>query len=221
MVAEIEGILEAAADRRGRHAAGARSGAQVRRRAGADLQVRRRRYPQPGAPGRSRKGVQNRLAGSRSRHRRARSQAQQHEARRRAAQRRAANGQSLHRRQARDLRRRQDGRPPRQQGRDRQDSAAGRHAVLGRWHAGANHAQSAGRSQPYERGPDSGNAPGLGRREAWASSAITPVFDGASEEEINNCAGESRLAASTARRSCTTAAPARRWSRKPRSATST
>ena len=42
----------------------------------------------------------------------------------------------------------------------------GRHALPGRRHAGADPAQSAGRAQPYERGPDSGDAPGLGRREA-------------------------------------------------------
>ena len=36
----------------------------------------------------------------------------------------------------------------------------------GRRHAGADHAQSAGRAEPHERGSDSGNAPGLGRREA-------------------------------------------------------
>ena len=40
------------------------------------------------------------------------------------------------------------------------------HAVPGGRHAGADHAQSAGRAEPYERGPDSGDAPGLGRREA-------------------------------------------------------
>ncbi len=53
------------------------------------------------------------VADGRSGHRRPRPQAELHEARRRAAQRRAANGEGLHRRQARDFGRRQDGRPPR------------------------------------------------------------------------------------------------------------
>ena len=112
------------------------------------------------------KAPQDPLAGGRSGDRRSRPQAQLDEARRRAAQRRAADGQGLHRRQARDLGRRQDGRPPRQQGRDRQDPARRRHAVPGRRHLAADPAQSAGRAQPYERGPDSGNAPRLGRRQA-------------------------------------------------------
>ena len=77
------------------------------------------------------------------------------ETRRRAPQRRAANGQGLRGRQAGDFGGRQDGRPARQQGRDRQDPAPGRHALPGRRHARANPAESAGRSQPYERGPDS------------------------------------------------------------------
>ena len=41
-----------------------------------------------------------------------------------------------------------------------------------------------GCSQPDERGTDSGNAPRLGGRQTWFQ-AITPVFDGASEEDIN------------------------------------
>ena len=58
---------------------------------------------------------------------------------------------------------RQDGRPPRQQGRDRAHSSRGRHAVSARWNAGGDCAESAGRAFAYERGPDSGDAPGLGR----------------------------------------------------------
>ena len=90
----------------------------------AAVQARRDRHPQPAAQGRRREDPQDAMAGRRGRHRRPRPQAELDEARRRTAQRRAANGQGLYRRQARDLGRRQDGRPPRQQGRHRQDSAA-------------------------------------------------------------------------------------------------
>ena len=58
---------------------------------------------------------------------------------------------------------RQDGRPPRQQGRDCAHSSRGRYAVSARWNAGGDCAESAGRAFPYERGPDSGDAPGMGR----------------------------------------------------------
>ena len=139
------------------------------------------------------KHLQDPLAGRRSGHRRPRPQAQLDEARRRAAQRRAADGQGLHRRQARDLGRRQDGRPPRQQGRDRQDPAAGRHAVPGRRHAAADPAQSAGRAQPYERGPDSGNAPGLGRRQARLPGHHAGVRRRQREEIIQDCLDEAGL----------------------------
>ena len=60
----------------------------------------------------------------------------------------------------------------------------------------------------------------------WAGAklgfqAITPVFDGADGRGHQRRAGRGRLAAGTARRSCTTAAPASRSSRRPRSASST
>ena len=42
----------------------------------------------------------------------------------------------------------------------------GGHALPGRRHAGGDPAESAGRAQPYERGPDPGDPPGLGRRQA-------------------------------------------------------
>ena len=99
--------------------------------------------------------------------------------RRRAAPGRHQAGQGLPGHQAQDLGRRQDGRPPRQQGRDRQDPARGGHAVPGRRHAGGHRAQPAGRAHPHERRPDPGDPPGLGRARRWASSVATPVFDGA------------------------------------------
>ena len=63
----------------------------------------------------------------------------------------AAGRQPAHprqrRRQAQDLGRRQDGRPPRQQGRGRQDPAPGGHAVPAGRHARGHHPQPAGRAR--------------------------------------------------------------------------
>ena len=103
------------------------------------------------------------LAGRRGGHRRPRSEVELDEAGRRAPQRRAADGQGLRGRQAGDFGRRQDGRPARQQGRHRQDPSQGRHALPGRRNADPNPAESAGRAQSYERGPNPRNALGLGR----------------------------------------------------------
>jgi hypothetical protein len=58
---------------------------------------------------------------------------------------------------------RQDGRPSRQQGRDRAHSSRGGYALPARWNPGGDCSESAGRAFPYERGSDSGDAPGLGR----------------------------------------------------------
>ena len=88
------------------------------------------------------------------------------EAGRRTPQRRVADGQGLCRRQARDFGGRQDGRAPRKQGRHRQNSPQGGHAVPGGRDARADTVESARRAQPYERRPDSGNAPRLGRCDA-------------------------------------------------------
>ena len=98
---------------------------------------------------------------------------------------------------------------------------AGRHAVPGRRHAGADPAQSAGRAQPYERGPDSGDAPGLGRRQARLPGRSRRCSTARPKKTIHECLERSRPARSTARPSSTTAAPASRSSRRPRSATST
>ena len=132
----------------------------------APVRHREARHPQPAAQGRRGEDPQEPLAGGRSGHRRQGADAELDEARRRAPQRRAANGQGLRGGEAGDFGRRQDGRPARQQGRDLQDPAQGRHALPARRHADANPAESAGRSQPYERGPDPGDAPRLGRRRA-------------------------------------------------------
>ena len=82
--------------------------------------------------------------------------------RRRAAAGRAEDGQGVPRGQAPAAAGRQDGRPARQQGRDLQDRAGGRHAAHGRRHADGRRAESAGRAFADERRPDPGDAPGLG-----------------------------------------------------------
>ena len=85
-------------------------------------------------------------------------------ARRRAAARRDEDGQGLRRGEAQDPARRQDGRPPRQQGRDVEDRADRGHAVPRGRHAGRHRAQSARRAEPHERRPDPGDASRLGLR---------------------------------------------------------
>ena len=126
------------AHRRGQQPAGRGPGAPLRGRAGPPVRHREARHPQPAAQGRRGEGPQEPLAGGRGGHRRQGADAELDEARRRAAQRRAANGQGLRGGQAGDFGGRQDGRPARQQGRDRQDPAQGGHALPGRRHAGAN-----------------------------------------------------------------------------------
>ena len=78
---------------------------------------------------------------------------------------------------------------------------------------GADPAQSAGRSQPYERGPDPGNAPGLGRRQAGLPGHHAGVRRG-HRRGHPQVPRRGRAARSTARSSSTTAAPASRSSRK-------
>ena len=91
--------------------------------------------------------------------------------------------------EAQDLRRRQDGRSPRQQGRRGQDPAPGGHALPARRHAGRHHPQPARRAHPHEHRPDPRDAPGLGapreeRRYGRPIMAATAVFDGATEDQI-------------------------------------
>ena len=78
-----------------------------------NVQDRRDRSAQPADEEGCREGLQATLAERRRSDRRPRPQAELDEARRRASQRRAADGEGLHRHEARDLGRRQDGRPPR------------------------------------------------------------------------------------------------------------
>ena len=74
-------------------------------------------------------------------------------------------GPGLHRPEAQDPGRRQARRPARQQGRHRQDPAAGGHAVPGGRHAGRHRAQPARRAEPDERRPGARDAPRLGRQD--------------------------------------------------------
>ena len=113
--------------------------------------------------------------------------------------------------EAQDLRRRQDGRPPRQQGRDRQDPAGRGHAVPAGRHAGRHHPQPARRAEPHEHRPDPRDAPRLGAPRAWAETAATPVFDGATEDAHPRASSsEAGLPRGRQDRACTTAAPASR-----------
>ena len=59
---------------------------------------------------------------------------------------------------------RQDGRPPRQQGRGVDDRAGRGHAVHGRRPDRRHRAEPAGRAEPNEHRPGAGSAPGLGRQ---------------------------------------------------------
>ena len=90
------------------------------------------------------------------------------EARRRAAARRHQAGQGLRRHEAQAVRGRQDGRPPRQQGRHRPDPARRGHAVPAGRDAGRDRAQPARRALAHERRPDPGDTPRLGRAGARA-----------------------------------------------------
>ena len=119
--------------------------------------------------------------GARKDHRREDRQAAQG---RRTASGRDQAGEVLHRHEAQAFGRRQDGRPPRKQGRHRAHRAGRRHAVSAGWNAGRDRAESARRSVPYERRSDSGNAPRLGGAQALGLHFATPVFDGATESDI-------------------------------------
>ena len=164
-----------------------------------------------------------------------RAEEEEADAGRRTAAGRAEDGQGLRGGEAPPAAGRQDGRPPRQQGRGVEDRAGGRHAVHGGWHAGRHRAEPAGRAVADERRADPRSPPGLGRegtrpqdrghaegagarrptcasswrgsttrpaaRKTWTRSTTrrsshlaenlqggvpfaTPVFDGATEEEI-------------------------------------
>ena len=85
---------------------------------------------------------------------------------------------------------------------------------------GANPAEPAGRAQPYERGPDSGDALGLGGGRSWASRRSRP-FSTAPTSPPSARPWTRPACPSTARPNSTTAGPASRSSSFPRWATST
>ena len=95
---------------------------------------------------------------------RVRGKAQEADPGRRAARRRAEDGQGLPGRQAPPAAGRQDGRPPRQQGRGLQDRRGRGHALHDRRHAVRHRAQPAGRAFAHERRPGARGASGLGRQ---------------------------------------------------------
>ena len=111
-------------------------------------------------------------------------------------------GAGLRGQQAQDRRGRQARRPPRQQGRDLQDRARGGHAVPRGRHARGRDPEPARRAEPDERRPDPRDAPRLGRRQRLVRRRLgglqarrkdnggrvfvaTPVFDGATVEEVD------------------------------------
>jgi DNA-directed RNA polymerase subunit beta len=73
-----------------------------------------------------------------------------------------AAGQGLHRPEAEDLRGRQDGRTPREQGDHRPDCSGGGHAVPPGWNPGRYRPESPGCALPNERGADPGDPPRMG-----------------------------------------------------------
>ena len=76
-------------------------------------------------------------------------------------------------------------------------------------HAGRHRAQPAGRAQPHERRSDPRDPPRLGRQGCSACTFATPVFDGATEDEIEELLDEAGLPADGQDRRSSTAAPAR------------
>ena len=133
--------------------------------------------------------------------------------RRRTAAGRDQAGQGLRRDEAQAVGRRQDGRPPRQQGRHRAHPAGRGHAVPAGRHAGRDRAQPAGRAVAHERRADSRDAPGLGRARAGPLLRDAGVRrrDRGGDQEV---ARGRRPADAAARRGCTTAGRASSSSRR-------
>ena len=114
---------------------------------------RRRGADHPAAPGLADRGLE-------PRQRRADRAASEG---RRAAAGRHQDGEGLRRHEAEALRRRQDGRPPREQGCHLAHPGRRRHALPSGRHPDRHRAEPSGRALPHERRPDPGDAPGLGR----------------------------------------------------------
>ena len=130
---------------------------------------------------------------------------------RRAAAGRAEDGEGLRRGEAPPAAGRQDGRPPRQQGRDLEDRAGRGHAVHGGRHAGRHRAESARRAFADERRPDPRDPPRLGgegpgpadRRDAEGAAEAPPRCASSSSKIYNSSgpAGGPRVARPTRRSS--------------------
>ena len=111
--------------------------------------------------------------------------------RRRPVARRERARARLRRDEAQDRRGRQARRPARQQGRDLQDRARGGHAAHGRRDARRHHPEPAGRALAHEHRPGARDPPRLGcpctrARTATYQWIATPVFDGATPEEVDD-----------------------------------
>ena len=131
------------------------------------------------------------------------------ELRSRAAGRRQRDGARQHRPEAEDLRGRQDGRPPRQQGRHLAGSCRSRTCrILPDGTLGRHHPQPDRRAVAHEPRAGAGNASRLGGAKLGFRVA-TPVFDGARRGRDPERARSRPACRKTARSISTTAAPAR------------
>ena len=140
--------------------------------------------------------------------------------RRKFRRRRDQAGQGLRRHQAEAGGRRQDGRPPRQQGRGRQDRARGGHALPARRHPRRNLPEPPRRALAHERGPGARDPPRLGLQEARHARSRPPCSTASPKSGSANTSRK-RSCPPRARAPSTTAAPARRSIRRSWSATST
>ena len=111
----------------------------------------------------------------------------------RAAGRRERDGAGQHRPEAEDLRGRQDGRPPRQQGRDQPDPSDRRHALPAGRSVGRHHPQPDRRAVAHEPRSGAGNAPWLGGADGSASGSRRRSSTAPSEEEIRQALREAGL----------------------------
>ena len=125
--------------------------------------------------------------------------------RRRAAARRHQAGQGLRRDEAQAVGRRQDGRPPRQQGRHRAHPPRGGHAVPAGRHAGRDRAQPARRAVAHERRPDPRDAPRLGRARARPLLRDAGLRRRDARPRSSSGSSDAGPARRAARRGCTTA----------------
>ena len=131
-------------------------------------------------------------------------------ARRRTAARRDEDGQGLHRGEAQDPARRQDGGTPWQQGRRVAHRAAGGHAVPRGRHAGRHRAESARRAEPHERRADPRDPSRLGLRrprQAGRRGGRRLYAHRTTSASARQAQGDLRRATRRSRRSTTRASP--------------